>query len=86
MADFPSACNPVISPSEFKKSMSDEAKDRPEKTIRGSVDLPESIVKRFDELKEKWGLQRRGAVLERLLETLFEEEKEESSDSNDPRI
>ena len=86
MADFPSACNPVISPSEFKKSMSKEAKDSPEKTIRVSVDLPESIVKRFDELKEKWGLQRRGAVLERLLETLFEEEKEESSDSNDPRI
>ena len=86
MADFPSACNPVISPSEFKKSMSDEVKGSPEKTIRVSVDLPESIVKRFDELKEKWGLQRRGAVLERLLETLFEEEKEESSDSNDPRI
>ena len=66
--------------------MSDNANASPEKTIRVAVDLPESIVKRFDELKEEWGLQRRGAVLERLLETLFEEEKEESSDSNDPRI
>ena len=56
--------------------MSDEAKDRPEKTIRVSVDLPESIVKRFDELKEEWGLDRRGAVLERLLEEIFQEDKE----------
>ncbi len=76
MADFSASCNPVISPSEFKKSMSEEAKDSQEKTIRVSVDLPESIVKRFDELKEEWGLQHRGAVLERLLETLFEEPKE----------
>ncbi|WP_269621738.1 ribbon-helix-helix protein, CopG family [Prochlorococcus marinus] len=56
--------------------MSDEAKDRPEKTIRVSVDLPVSLVERFDELKEQWGLQHRGAVLERLLETLFQEDKD----------
>ena len=56
--------------------MSEEAKDSQEKTIRVSVDLPESIVKRFDELKEEWGLQHRSAVLERLLETLFEAPKD----------
>ena len=41
-----------------------------------TIRLPERIVKRFDELKEEWGLERRGAVLERLLETIFEEDKE----------
>ena len=75
MADFSASCNPVISPSEFKKSMSEEAKDSPEKTIRVSIDLPVSIVKRFDELKEQWGLKHRSSVLERILETVFEEDK-----------
>ena len=41
-----------------------------------TIRLPERIVRRFDELKEQWGLERRGAVLERLLETLFEEPKD----------
>ncbi len=40
---------------------------------RISVDLPNDLIVRFDELKDQWGLRRRGAVLERLLETLFEE-------------
>ena len=43
---------------------------------RISVDLPNDLIDRFDELKDQWGLRRRGAVLERLLETLFEEENE----------
>ena len=41
-----------------------------------TIRLPERIVRRFDELKEQWGLERRGAVLERLLETIFEEDKD----------
>ncbi len=41
-----------------------------------TIRLPERIVRRFDELKEEWGLERRGAVLERLLEEIFEEDKE----------
>ncbi len=40
---------------------------------RISVDLPEELIKWFDELKGEWGLRRRGAVLERLLEEIFEE-------------
>ncbi len=56
--------------------MSDEAKDSPEKTIRIAVDLPISMVKKFDTLKEQWGLQGRGAVLERILETVFEDSEE----------
>ncbi|ABX08823.1 molecular chaperone DnaJ [Prochlorococcus marinus] len=38
---------------------------------RISVDLPNEIIERFDELKQQWGLRRRGAVLERLLEELL---------------
>ncbi|AAQ00008.1 MULTISPECIES: DnaJ domain-containing protein [Prochlorococcus] len=38
---------------------------------RISVDLPVELIERFDELKTQWGLRRRGAVLERLLDTLF---------------
>ncbi len=56
--------------------MNKESNSSTEKTIRVCVDLPESLIDRFDELKEQWGLQRRGAVLERLLETLFEEDED----------
>ena len=41
-----------------------------------TIRLPERIVRRFDELKEKWGLERRGAVLERLLDEIFQEDKD----------
>ena len=41
-----------------------------------TIRLPERIVRCFDELKEQWGLERRGAVLERLLDEIFEEDKD----------
>ncbi|WP_320663889.1 hypothetical protein [Prochlorococcus sp. MIT 1223] len=41
-----------------------------------TIRLPERIVRRFDELKEQWGLERRGAVMERLLDEIFEEAKD----------
>ena len=41
-----------------------------------TIRLPERIVRRFDELKEEWGLERRGAVLERLLDEIFQEDKD----------
>ena len=41
-----------------------------------TIRLPERIVRRFYELKEQWGLERRGAVLERLLEEIFQEDKD----------
>ena len=80
MADFSASCNPVISPSEFKKSMSDDPKSNPEETIRVCVDLPKRFVKRFDELKEQWGFRTRDAVLERLLELVLTDETDGSSD------
>ena len=41
-----------------------------------TIRLPERIVRRFDELKEQWGLERRGAVLEMLLDEIFQEDKD----------
>ena len=41
-----------------------------------TIRLPERIVRRFDEFKEQWGLERRGAVLERLLDEIFQEDKD----------
>ena len=41
-----------------------------------TVKLPKNLLRRFDELKEEWGLEHRGAVLERLLDEIFEEDKE----------
>ncbi len=47
-----------------------------------TVSLPKKLIERFDELKEQWGLQRRGAVLERLLELVLcdDEELEKNSE------
>ncbi|WP_320674662.1 molecular chaperone DnaJ [Prochlorococcus sp. MIT 1341] len=44
------------------------------KNKRISVDLPEELVSRFDELKKEWGLRARGAVLKRLLEEVLLED------------
>ena len=48
---------------------------------RISVDLPNDLITRFDQLKQEWGLRRRGAVLERLLETIFEEQDHHQEDN-----
>ena len=49
-----------------------------------TVSLPKKLIERFDELKEQWGLQRRGAVLERLLELVLcdDEELEENPEED----
>ncbi len=46
-------------------------------TRRISVDLPNQLIERFDELKREWGLRARGAVLKRLLEELLSDDKDE---------
>jgi len=51
---------------------------------RISVDLPIGLIDRFDELKDQWGLRRRGAVLERLLETLFDDNENPEEDKDLP--
>ncbi len=57
--------------------MSQEPKNSPKEAYSEvTIRLPEHIVRRFDELKEQWGLERRGAVLEKLLDEFFEEEKD----------
>ena len=47
---------------------------RKESTKRISVDLPIQLIERFDALKREWGLRRRGAVLERLLEVILSDD------------
>ena len=49
-----------------------------------TVSLPKKLIERFDELKEQWGLQKRGAVLERLLELVLcdDEELEKNSEED----
>ena len=51
---------------------SPECKD----TRRISVDLPNQLIDRFDQLKREWGLKKRGLVLERLLEYVLTDEQE----------
>ncbi len=50
---------------------------------RFSANLPAEYINGLDELKKEWGLRSRGAVLERLLEELFTEEKKQDEITND---
>ena len=47
-----------------------------ETTRRISIDLPNKLIEKFDQLKKEWGLRARGAVLERLLEIVLSDEEE----------
>ncbi len=49
---------------------------------RFSAILPEEYINGLDQLKREWGLRSRGAVLERLLEELFKDEKEISLETD----
>ncbi len=49
---------------------------------RISVDLPNELIERFDELKQQWGLRRRGAVVERLLEVVLSDDDTENLDES----
>ena len=50
---------------------------------RISVELPDSLVTRLDELKDEWGLRARGDCLTRLLEEIFNAEDEPSEVDDD---
>ena len=57
-----------------------------EESRRISVDLPISLIEKFDKLKVEWGYRARGDVLERLLEEILpEDEKMEVSLDLDPK-
>ena len=47
---------------------------------RISVELPDSLVRRLDELKSEWGLRARGDCLSRLLEEIFNTDDEADTD------
>ena len=44
------------------------------KTKRISIDLPEELISRFDQLRKEWGFRARGPVIEKLLKDLLQEE------------
>ena len=43
---------------------------------RTSVELPSAMIKQIDELRREWGLRHRGAVLERLVQQIFDGEED----------
>ena len=43
-------------------------------TKRISIDLPEELISRFDQLRKEWGLKARGPVIEKILKELLQED------------
>ena len=43
-------------------------------TKRISIDLPEGLISRFDQLRKEWGFRARGPVIEKLITELLEED------------
>ena len=43
-------------------------------TKRISIDLPEELISRFDQLRKEWGYRARGPVIERILKELLQED------------
>ena len=43
-------------------------------TKRISIDLPEELISRFDQLRKEWGFRARGPVIEKLLTDLLQED------------
>ena len=44
-------------------------------TKRISIDLPEELISRFDQLRKEWGFRARGPVIEKLLTEILQEEE-----------
>ncbi len=44
-------------------------------TKRISIDLPEELISRFDQLRKEWGFRARGPVIEKLLTELLQEDE-----------
>ena len=44
------------------------------KTKRISINLPEELISKFDQLRKEWGLRARGQVVEKLIKELLQEE------------
>ena len=41
---------------------------------RISIDLPEDLISKFDQLRKEWGFRARGPVIEKLLTEILQEE------------
>ncbi len=51
---------------------------------RFTLELSVARIEHIDALKREWGLRNRGAVLERLLDTIFEPDEEDDGDGDQP--
>ena len=43
-------------------------------TKRISIDLPEEIISKFDQLRKEWGFKARGPVIEKILKEILQED------------
>ena len=43
-------------------------------TKRISIDLPEELISKFDQLRKEWGFRARGPVIEKILKELLQED------------
>ena len=43
-------------------------------TKRISIDLPEELISKFDQLRKEWGFKARGPVIEKILKELLQED------------
>ena len=43
-------------------------------TKRISIDLPEELISRFDQLRKEWGFRARGPVIEKILKEILQED------------
>ena len=50
-------------------------RDRNSNTKRISIDLPEELISRFDQLRKEWGFRARGPVIEKLLTEILQEDE-----------
>ena len=68
------SCNPSIKNFQPFKSTLDSSQDKSRKYYRDlKVRLPIRLINKVEKLREKWGIQSRSAVIEKLIEDLSEE-------------
>ena len=74
MALHPISCNPSIKNFQPSKNTLDSSQDKSRKDYRDlRIRLPIRLINKVENLREKWGIQSRSAVIEKLIEDISEE-------------
>ena len=66
--------SPTQPPKMISSSESSEEKDE---LIRVEIMMPRSLVEKIDRFRAEWGIKSRGAIAERLLQELLQENPQE---------